>query len=104
MLVMERIRFPGYYLEDSYVLGVRQTNGDFIFDMELALRETNPEWKRPRGSETRCYRRGRLVFPEATEVTWNDIDVTPNVRPDGTVHFGRVNSIQEAADGERYQY
>lgn len=39
------------YLEDSWVLGVSETDSSLTFDLEAVLTEHHPDWQPPRAGE-----------------------------------------------------
>jgi hypothetical protein len=59
------------YLEDSFVLEIKETADTLTFDAELVLREGHPAYRVPTKDKQYCYKRGRLIFSGARDVTWH---------------------------------
>ncbi len=56
------------YLEDSYVLEIRERPSEIQFEMEFVLRESHPFYAKPKSGERYCYRRGILRLNNCTDV------------------------------------
>ena len=52
-----------WYLEDSWVLAVDRHNEALDFRVEAVLRESHPEWTRPKPGEVHAYKLIVLRFP-----------------------------------------
>ncbi len=49
------------YLEDSYVLAIKEGGSTLVFAMDLVL-ESHPLYKKPREGERYCYRKANILF------------------------------------------
>ena len=56
------------YLEDSFVLEVRERASEIEFEMEFVLRPGHVLYKEPAKGERYCYRRGVLRLNNCTDV------------------------------------
>lgn len=79
-------------LEDSFVLAVREQGSELRFDMEFVLNERHPAYRAPRDGSEHCYRKGRMVFRNVSNVTWANkrIDRAPD---DETGDLGTIDSF-----------
>ena len=71
--VIDYAPFPalaGVYLEDSYVLEISESPGQFTFRLEAVLTPQDPAYHDPLPGERYCYARGNLVFDGVTQVEW----------------------------------
>ena len=57
------------YLEDSFVLAIRESPHELVFELDAVLTPRNPAYTSPPENEQYCYRRGRLIFRSA-DITW----------------------------------
>ena len=73
MLVEDYGRWPEleqFYLEDSFVLEIKETTDTLTFHMELVLREGHPAYRAPSRNQQYCYKRGKLIFSGVRDITW----------------------------------
>ncbi len=49
------------YLEDSWVLALRQNDGQLTFDLDAVLTQSHPEYEGPKPGQQYDYRRAELV-------------------------------------------
>jgi len=57
------------YLEDSFVLAIRERSHELCFELEAVLTPEHPDYVAPPGNEQYCYRRGTLCF-DAAQINW----------------------------------
>lgn len=90
-------------LEESYVLGVRESAGEIRFDMDLALGERHASYRAPRGGsgEQGCFRRGRIVFKTVSDVVWQEKRIPTDVDPDAPADLGKIDTF--VLDGATYK-
>ena len=81
------------YLEDSYVLGIREQHDELRFELEAVLTEDHPRWAPPKPGEAYAYRRVDLVFVRPSRVWWIEQTMQPVVGPGGDVDFGNIDSF-----------
>jgi hypothetical protein len=85
--------FSGIYLEDSYVLDIVQSSDALVFKMEFVLREEHELYSPPKAGEQYCYKRGRLVFPNARNITWLRRTMNPIKDATGSIDYGNIDSF-----------
>jgi len=81
------------YLEDSYVLGVREEATELRFELEAVLTEAHPKWSTPKSGEQYAYLPVDLVFPHPRRVEWIERTMKPISGPDGERDFGNIDSF-----------
>lgn len=87
---------PGFeqvYLEDSYVLAVMEHPACLEFSLDLVLTEQHPAYAPPGPEEQYCYRRARLLFPEATNIRWLRQNLRPYQDATGTCDYGNIDEL-----------
>ena len=60
----------GVYLEDSYVLAVREYDCQCVFELDVVLKEDHPSYRPPHAGEQYCYKKASLIFSGASYVEW----------------------------------
>jgi hypothetical protein len=88
-------------LEDSWVLGVYESDASLSFDLETVLTERHPEWEPPKPGEMYCYRRTALIFPNVRGVEWVERGTRPATDATGEEDWGHIDTFT-AEDG-RYE-
>jgi hypothetical protein len=58
------------YLEDSFVLEVRESVDSLTFRLDLVLTQDHPRYHDPLPGEQYCYVRGTLTFTQASKIDW----------------------------------
>src|SRR5438093_4099897 len=87
-----------YYLEDSYVLGIHLTGEALVFDLEVVLTESHPEYRPPAPGEQYCYRRGRLAFSDPRLLAMVDTKpFRPSTDATGERDFGNIDGLEVEA-------
>jgi hypothetical protein len=86
------------YLEDSYVLGVRESPSEVRFELEAVLTEDHPSWSPPRPNEQYAYRRVDLVFPNPGQIEWVEKAMTPFQDATGEIDYGNIDSFEWQTD------
>lgn len=84
-----------YYLEDSYVLDVKEDARSVGFRMDIVLTPTHPYYRSPLPHEQHCYRRGRLIFQDCDEIVWKRRNFRPSTDASGEVDYGNIDSLYE---------
>jgi hypothetical protein len=82
------------YLEDSYVLGVREEPSEVRIGLEAVLTEDHPSWSPPKPDEQYAYRRIELVFPNTRRVDWVEKSMTPFRDGSGEIDYGNIDSFE----------
>lgn len=81
------------YLEDSYVLGISESEANVDFLLDLVLTEDHPAYAAPRDDEQYCYRRALLRFPNVTRAAWDTRVVVPARDATGSVDYGSIDTF-----------
>lgn len=81
------------YLEDSFVLAIRESADAIELEMEVVLREGHPRYSPPKPNEQYCYCRGRLVFKGLQSVRWQERGGSPSIDKEGEVDFGGIDAF-----------
>jgi hypothetical protein len=93
-------RFDVYYLEDSYVLGVDESDpSKLAFSLLLVLTPKHPLYSAPKPNEQYCYRNGALIFEGVRAADWTNRNFKSSRDPDGTVDYGNVDAFKIEPDG-----
>ena len=88
-------RFDGYLLEDSYVLGLDESDPSRLaFSLLFALTPKHPLYVPPTTSERHCYRKGALVFEGVTAIEWMERHFRAAKDPDGTLDYGNIDVFE----------
>ncbi len=93
--------FENLYLQDSWVLGLHETEKTFHIDLEAVLTPEHPAWHDRKPGEQHPYRPVRIQFDNVQSVEWMDKHLEPTTDPDGSVDFGNIDSFEY--DGNRYE-
>ncbi|MBV8800229.1 MAG: hypothetical protein JO208_10540 [Alphaproteobacteria bacterium] len=95
-------RFEPYYLEDSYVLGVDESDSSRLaFSLLLVLTPRHPLYSAPNPNEQYCYRNGSLTFEGVSAINWADRTFKPVHDAAGEVDYGNID-VFELEPGDRY--
>jgi hypothetical protein len=81
------------YLEDSWVLGVYESDKSITFDLDAVLTEQHPDWHPPQPGEQYAYSRLALVFPGIRRIEWLDRGGPPAVDASGEHDWGNIDSF-----------
>ncbi|GIU52347.1 hypothetical protein TUM4438_44850 [Shewanella sairae] len=58
------------YLEDSYVIDIKETESGIIFDMEFVLKPAHSCYSEPLSNEQYCYKDGTIEFIGCSSINW----------------------------------
>jgi hypothetical protein len=83
-----------YYLEDSFVLAIRETADEVRFVLEAVLTPTHPKWSPPNPGEVHPYLKVELVFPSVQRVNWIKRKMTPIGGPGGEIDYGNIDRFE----------
>lgn len=81
------------YLEDSYVLDIKEKPLSLEFLLELVLTENHPDFSPPEPDEQYCYRRAWLVFPGLQGVRWLNKTMKPYTDATGSTDYGNIDVL-----------
>jgi hypothetical protein len=88
------------YLEDSYVLGVQESETALRFDLDAVLTENHSKYSPPKKDEYYCFLRVTLVFPGLRRVEWVKRTMRPYGDATGEVDYGNIHTF--IWDGTQY--
>lgn len=96
------LRFDAYYLEDSYVLGVDESDPSrLVFPLLLVLTPKHPLYSTPKPSEQHCYRNGALTFEGVSATNWAERTFRPCRDAAGEIDYGNID-VFEVEPGDQY--
>lgn len=83
------------YLEDSYVLGIREDNNRVVFYLDVVLTEEHPAYQPPKQGEQYCYQKAELCFINVKVCKW--ISKKFKAFSDATEEqdYGNIDSLTE---------
>jgi hypothetical protein len=95
---------PGFehlYLEDSWVLGVGETEDGLTFDVETVLNQDH-QWTPPKPGEVHCHQRLLIAFRRPTSIEWIErFPGPPATDATGQKDYGHIDTF--LCDDERYE-
>ena len=62
--------FRNIYLEDSYVIGIKESEGCIIFYMEFVLSAAHSCYSEPLSNEQYCYKKEAIEFKGCSSINW----------------------------------
>ncbi len=80
-------------LEDSWVLGVYESNASLSFDLEAVLTDQHPQWQMRKPGEQHSYRRLALTFPNVHRTEWLHRGGPPATDASGEHDRGHVDTF-----------
>ncbi len=83
----------GVYLEDSFLLDVRQVRNTIEFFLDVVLRESHNNYQPPQAGEQYCYRRAHLVFRDVVRANWTDLSFVGALDGDEETDFGNIDEF-----------
>ena len=96
-------RFDGYYLEDSYLLSVDESEPSRLaFSLLLVLTSKHALYSAPKPSEQHCYRNVLLVFEGVSAVDWTARSFKPVRDLDGAIDYGNIDVFEIDPAGRYY--
>jgi len=81
------------YLEDSYVLSIKEGDGYVDFDLEVVITHTHPDYSGPKPGEQYDYRRSHLRLHDATDVRWEGRRLRPARDASGELDYGSIDTM-----------
>ena len=91
--------FENIYLEDSYVLEIKESNEQLSFIMDIVLHENHYLYSKPLQGEQYCYKKGKIVFRRLNSIKWISRNLKPIIDIDGTEDFGNIDCFELSSDG-----
>jgi hypothetical protein len=62
--------FKNIYLEDSFVLSIKEEANTIKFECEFVLTEENKHYHNPKEGEQYCYKNGIILFKNIINANW----------------------------------
>ena len=81
------------YLEDSFVLDVRQLRNKIEFALDLVLNDSHRNFQAPRDGKQYCYCRATLVFREVVCAEWKNLVFNGSKDAAGESDFGNIDEL-----------
>ncbi|HVW39840.1 MAG TPA: hypothetical protein VHC18_00665 [Amycolatopsis sp.] len=94
-------QFPdlaGVYLEDSYVLAIREDADTVSFALEAVLTPQHPRYRPPQPDEQYCYAKANLVFTSVSEVRWLERSGLVFTDATGEADLGNIDTMNYTND------
>lgn len=91
--------FKSIYLEDSFVLGVYESERQISFVVEMVLTEDHPMYSPPREDEQYCYKKGKIVFKDLKGIRWLNRNMQPFTDADESEDYGNIDSFELSSEG-----
>jgi hypothetical protein len=101
--MIDYTNFPGLtgvFLEDSYVLGISESEGKVAFRLDAVLTPEHAGYHPPNPGEQYCYANGDLVFPDVTGVVWEKRSSTHYTDASGEEDLGNIDILK--VDGDAF--
>lgn len=86
-------QLKGYYFEDSYVLGVKESEGRLEFILDVVLTPQHKDYVPPPKGTQHCYKSAQLIFDSVTYCHWIEKSFQKFVDADGEVDFGNIDTF-----------
>jgi hypothetical protein len=84
----------GVYLEDSFVLEVRERPGELRLRMEVVLTQGHPRYRAPGADEQYCYADAWLVLGGAARIEWEQRSPRRFTDAAGEEDLGNVDELR----------
>jgi len=93
--------FQGIDLNDSFVMGWSQSDGNLSFELEASIWPGSKFCTEPKENENTCYRKAILSFEGADSIQGLKpiYTVASSTDPDGTVDYGNIDSLSLTSGG-----
>lgn len=91
--------FKDIYLEDSFVLGIEESENQVSFTVEMVLTEEHPMYSPPHNGEQYCYKKGKIIFQELKAVKWLNRNMQPFTDANNSEDYGNIDSFQSSSEG-----
>lgn len=91
--------FKNIYLEDSFVLGIDESEEQVSFTVEMVLTEDHPMYSPPRKDEQYCYKKGKIVFQDLQSVRWLHRNMQPFIDADENKDYGNIDCFELSSAG-----
>lgn len=82
------------YLEDSFVLGIKERDDGISFRLDAVLTADHPRYHEPKPGEQYCYAGIVLAFGNASGVEWLERSEHVFTDPDGEQDLGNIDVLR----------
>ncbi|NEQ42464.1 MAG: hypothetical protein F6K00_02435 [Leptolyngbya sp. SIOISBB] len=96
MTLLNYQQLPGLekiYLEDSYVLGIEESEKHVKFSLELVLTEKHVAYTDPKPGEQYCYRNAFLHFENVSKANWIRKEMMSSTDAAGEIDYGNIDTM-----------
>ena len=87
--------FEHVYLEDSFVLDIREAEGVFELLIDAVLTEDHPDYHAPGPDSQYCYARAEIVFREVEKVRWLERNDHGFTDASGETDYGNIDFFMQ---------
>lgn len=91
--------FKYIYLEDSFVLNIKETNKELSFTVVIVLLEEHHLYTLPKTNEQYCYKNGKIIFENLKSIKWLHKYDRPSIDADGTIDYGNIDTFIISQNG-----
>jgi hypothetical protein len=93
--------FKGIDLNDSFVLGWKQSLNELSFELKASIWPESIFYEAPKANEYTCYRKATLSFSEIKSVVGlTSIESARySTDPDGSIDYGNIDSLDITENG-----
>lgn len=81
------------FLEDSYVLDVRENDDSIEFYLDLVITKGHPMYKEPGREVQHCYKKAKIVFPRVLGIQWNEKRFEKFTDASGEIDYGNIDEF-----------
>jgi len=92
-------KFKYIYLEDSFVLEVKESEKEISFTIDAVLTEKHPMYSSPRQGEQYCYKKAKIVFKNLKNNKWLERNSISFTDADGHKDYGNIDSFELSSEG-----
>ena len=85
--------FQNVYLEDSFVLEIRESQNEFLLILEVVLTEKHPLYRLPEPHEMYCYKMAMIDFPDIKTIEWDAKNSSKYLDANGENDLGNIDSF-----------
>ncbi len=91
--------FKDVLLEDSFVIGIKESEFEISFSTELVLLENHLMHKSPKIGERYCYQDADIIFGNVRHTEWLEKSNSGFTDANGNVDYGNIDTFQFSSRG-----
>lgn len=91
--------FKDVFLEDSFVVGIKECEAEIYFSVELVLCENHSMHRPPKTGEQHCYQYAEIVFENVHHIEWLEKSNNNFTDKNGSVDYGNIDVFQFSPEG-----